>query len=64
MFHDGSLALEGKDYLLQHPEVAQVTVEGQTYFPPPKKVTLARTSNVQVSKGLNKPCSNFRNKII
>jgi len=33
MFHDGSQALEGRDYLLQHPEVAHVTLEGQTYYP-------------------------------
>jgi len=33
MFHDGSLALEGKNYLLQHPEVAYVTLDGQTYYP-------------------------------
>lgn len=33
MFHDGSHAVEGKNYLLQHPEVAYVTIEGQSYYP-------------------------------
>ncbi|XP_011874474.1 PREDICTED: LDLR chaperone boca [Vollenhovia emeryi] len=33
MFHDGAQALEGKDYLLQHPEVAFITIEGRKYYP-------------------------------
>ncbi|KAL0129307.1 hypothetical protein PUN28_004185 [Cardiocondyla obscurior] len=37
MFHDGSQAVVGKNYLLEQPEVAFVTVEGQSYYPPQKK---------------------------
>lgn len=33
MFHDGAQAIEGKNYLLHHSEVAHVTLEGQTYYP-------------------------------
>lgn len=33
MFHDGAQALEGKDWLLQHPEVTYVTLDGQSYYP-------------------------------
>lgn len=36
MFHDGSQAIEGKNFFLQQPEVAHVTVEGQTFYPPQK----------------------------
>jgi len=36
MFHDGSQAIEGKNYLLQHPEVAGITIDGQSYYPPLK----------------------------
>lgn len=32
MFHDGAQAIEGKNYLLHHPEVAHITLEGQTYY--------------------------------
>lgn len=39
MFHDGSQAIEGKNYLLQQDEVAQVTLEGQTYYPSLKVIT-------------------------
>ncbi|XP_011635308.1 LDLR chaperone boca [Pogonomyrmex barbatus] len=33
MFHDGSQAIEGKNYLLQHSEITQITVDGQSYYP-------------------------------
>ncbi|TGZ32291.1 LDLR chaperone boca [Temnothorax longispinosus] len=49
MFHDGSQALEGKNYLLQHPEVAHVTIEGQTYYPSLKE------QNFLVDELLRKP---------
>lgn len=39
MFHDGAQAIEGKNYLLHHPEVARVTLEGQTYYPSLKVIT-------------------------
>ncbi|KYN05188.1 PREDICTED: LDLR chaperone boca [Cyphomyrmex costatus] len=34
MFHDGAHAIEGKNYLLQHSEVAFITIDGQSYYPP------------------------------
>jgi len=40
MFHDGAQAIEGKNYLLQQPEVAHVTIDGQSYYPPLKEVTI------------------------
>ncbi|XP_077279555.1 LDLR chaperone boca [Temnothorax americanus] len=49
MFHDGSHALEGKNYLLRHPEVARVTIEGQTYYPSLKE------QNFLVDESLRKP---------
>lgn len=40
MFHDGAHAIDGKNYLLQHPEVASVTIDGQSYYPSLKEVTI------------------------
>lgn len=37
LFHEGSQAVDAKNYFLQQPELSHVTLEGQTYFRDPKK---------------------------
>ncbi|XP_012540400.1 LDLR chaperone boca [Monomorium pharaonis] len=50
MFHDGAQAIESKNYLLQQPEIAHITIEGQTYYPP-----LSKGQNFIVDESLKKP---------
>lgn len=37
LFHEGSQAVDAKNFFLQQPELSHVTLEGQTYFRDPKK---------------------------
>ncbi|EGI66267.1 PREDICTED: LDLR chaperone boca [Acromyrmex echinatior] len=50
MFHDGAQAVEGKNYLLQHPEVAHVTIDGQSYYP-----SLKEGESIIIDESMKKP---------
>ncbi|KYM79394.1 LDLR chaperone boca [Atta colombica] len=50
MFHDGAQAIEGKNYLLQQPEVAHVTIDGQSYYP-----SLKEGENIIIDELMKKP---------
>ncbi|KYN12707.1 LDLR chaperone boca [Trachymyrmex cornetzi] len=50
MFHDGAQAIEGKNYLLQQPEVGHVTIDGQSYYP-----LLKEGESIVIDESMKKP---------
>lgn len=45
LFHEGSQAVDAKNFFLQQPELSHVTLEGQTYFRDPKKQIQNKQAN-------------------
>ncbi|XP_003488112.1 LDLR chaperone boca [Bombus impatiens] len=65
LFHEGSQAVDAKNFFLEQPELSHVTLEGQTYFRDPKKQNerMAKLNKQASKRNIKKDNSNKQEEL-
>ncbi|XP_033195853.2 LDLR chaperone boca [Bombus vancouverensis nearcticus] len=65
LFHEGSQAVDAKNFFLEQPELSHVTLEGQTYFKDPKKQNerMAKLNKQASKRNIKKDNSNKQEEL-
>ncbi|XP_050595839.1 LDLR chaperone boca [Bombus affinis] len=65
LFHEGSQAVDAKNFFLEQPELSHVTLEGQTYFRDPKKQSerMAKLNKQASKRNIKKDDSNKQEEL-